>query len=162
MKTSRQGYKHYYDLLGTYNQQNYLDNRCGSTCENCNIKYPIELLCFHHPDPSIKVFEVNGNRWRGVNGPKQETLDEAVKCIVLCRHCHDLEHIAWRNRESIINDPEAYSRYRNHRVKKPQRCGDYMDGWSKESTDRRISPFLTPIRSFFKKLLRKLRHYYRP
>jgi len=51
-------------------------------------------------------------------------------------------------------------RHRNNGVKKPQR-GSYMDGWSEEPTDRRTSSFLTTIQSVFKKLLRKLRHYYR-
>ncbi len=128
MKTSRRGklLDKFYMALAKWHKQVYLDNRCDCRCECCNSKYPLELLQFHHPNPSDKEFQLSVKRWRGLEGPPKKTIDEAAKCVVLCSPCHDLEHIAWKYNESILNDKETYNRFRDHRVKEPKR-EDYMD-----------------------------------
>ena len=116
-----------YDLSGPYNKEKYIMKRTKMACEVCREKFPKELLEFHHPLDVVKNFELNVDAWRGVNGPKQKTLDEAEKCVILCSNCHRLEHVALKNGESIINDPSAYRRYRNHRVTRYESLDDWYD-----------------------------------
>jgi|19_taG_2_1085344.scaffolds.fasta_scaffold02833_2 hypothetical protein len=133
----------FYADMGKWNKQIYLDNRCDSSCECCWTKYPIELLHFHHPVPADKVMKVDVTRWRGVKGPSQKSLDEANKCVVLCGPCHDLEHIAWKFNESILDDEETYLRYRDHRASEPKR-GDYLDDGYKGPADEPDQALLSP------------------
>jgi len=95
------------------NKQRYIDGR-GGVCEACGEKYPVELMDFHHLDPTTKVFCLGQDKWRKKE-VQQIVFDEAEKCAILCSNCHRLEHVALRRGESIINDKEAYHRYRNHR-----------------------------------------------
>jgi 5-methylcytosine-specific restriction endonuclease McrA len=48
-------------------------------------------------------------------------LKEAKKCVILCMNCHALEHKALNRGETLINDPDAYLRYRNHRRRRSRR-----------------------------------------
>ncbi len=85
--------KHYrYENSEDYNK--LLDRRRqairikGNECYRCHQKnLPIFLYCFHHIDPKTKEFSVLGKlvgykRW----------LKELDKTILLCLHCHKIEH----------------------------------------------------------------------
>ena len=104
-----------HDMSGRLNRSVYLRKRNNYSCEVCLENYPEEVLEFHHPDSSFKETQLSSHSFRGVLQPKQKVLDEADDCIVLCSNCHRLEHIALKKGETLINDKEAYSRYRNHR-----------------------------------------------
>ena len=59
-------------------------------CVRCGYNKNLAALCFHHRDPSNKVFQLDmrslSNRsWNAV-------LIEADKCEVLCANCHAEEH----------------------------------------------------------------------
>jgi len=110
-----------------YNREKYLMTRTNMTCECCGELFPREVLDFHHPLDVEKKLNLKTNAWGNVSGPKQEVLDEADKCAILCSNCHRLEHVALKNGESIINDPSAYRRYRNHRVTRYESLDDWYD-----------------------------------
>lgn len=57
-------------------------------CEDCGIEYPSRVMCFHHRDPSEKLFEI-GSRLGGM----AKILAEIAKCDVLCLNCHALRHM---------------------------------------------------------------------
>ena len=63
---------------GIFNKEQYIKKRTGMRCEICNEEYATELLDFHHPLDSNKLMGLDVNSWRGVKGPRKETLDEAV------------------------------------------------------------------------------------
>lgn len=88
-------------LSGKRNLAKYLDERCGSRCQLCNVQYPSEILAFHHTDPSNKKFSPSVYSWRG-SKVRQKTIDEAEKCAVLCHNCHALEHKALREGYSLL------------------------------------------------------------
>ena len=117
---------------GVYNKEQYIKKRTGMRCQICNEEYSTELLDFHHPLDSNKLMGLDVNSWRGVKGPKKETLDEADKCVILCSNCHRLEHVALKRGETLTNDKKAYSRYRNHRVTRYEN----LDDWYSERIGR--------------------------
>ena len=85
-------------------------------CEICGERYPDRtVLDVHHPDGAEEERNLVTpiDRWRGMTNRK--LLTKSAKCAILCSNCHKLEHIALRKGETLINDKEAYSRYRNHR-----------------------------------------------
>ena len=112
---------------GAYNREKYLMARTGMTCECCGETFPRELLEFHHPLDVEKKFDLAMNKWGGIHGPNQETLDEADQCVILCSNCHALEHIALKRGESLVHDPSAYRRYRNHRVTRYESLDDWYN-----------------------------------
>jgi len=97
---------------GFDNKFKYMMEKTKCKCEICGERFPIDVLDVHHIDPAKKKFSVKIDRFRGMT---KETIDELAKCAILCCNCHRLEHIALKNGETLINDKEAYSRYRNHR-----------------------------------------------
>ena len=98
---------------GKKNKSEYIEQRCGHVCQICGEKFCSDVLEFHHIDPSEKG--PNGLEWRGINQIPDKTLNEAKKCAIICPTCHAFEHIALKRGETLINDYEAYLRYRNHR-----------------------------------------------
>jgi len=130
MKSFKQPRKWHHS--GVYNKEKYIKNRTDMRCQICNQQYATELLDFHHPLDSNKLMGLDVNSWRGVKGPKKETLDEADKCVILCSNCHRLEHIALRRGETLTNDNKAYRRYRNHRVTRYEN----LDDWYSERVGR--------------------------
>lgn len=100
---------------GKVNKANYIEARTGGKCQGCHEVWPVEVMQFHHLDPSDKENELNADKWRGMLGPPQKTLDEADKCVILCGNCHDIEHIALRKGETTLNDQETHSRFRSKR-----------------------------------------------
>lgn len=113
-------------LRGIWNKEKYLMKRNGMTCDVCKESFPRELLDFHHLVEEEKNFSMHVAKFRTMK-IKQEVLDEADKCVILCSNCHRLEHVALKNGESIINDPSAYRRYRNHRVTRYESMDDWYD-----------------------------------
>lgn len=67
----------------------YRDFKATLKCERCGQDHPATIQ-FHHPDPSIKEFEIS----RAVhNGFSIETImKEVEKCEILCSNCHLIEH----------------------------------------------------------------------
>ena len=56
----------------------------GGCCIVCGYKRCVEGLCFHHVDPTTKLFEISGNYCRQWEVLKTE-LD---KCLLMCMLCH--------------------------------------------------------------------------
>ena len=56
----------------------------GGACIRCGYNKQIEVLSFHHRDPSLKSHEVCG----AVNRSFAANLAEAEKCDLLCANCH--------------------------------------------------------------------------
>ena len=123
---------------GIWNKEKYLIKRNGMTCDVCKESFPRELLEFHHLVGEEKYFNMNVSKFRG-RKIRQEVLDEADKCAILCSNCHRLEHVALKNGESIINDPSAYRRYRNHRVTRYESLDDWYDERSGRGTQLSFS-----------------------
>jgi hypothetical protein len=125
-------------LRGIWNKEKYLMKRNGMTCDVCKESFPRELLDFHHLVEEEKNFSMHVAKFRTMK-IKQEVLDEADKCAILCSNCHRLEHVALKNGESIINDPSAYRRYRNHRVTRYESLDDWYDERSGRGTQLSFS-----------------------
>ena len=126
MRSSRRERDQRHVKTGVRNKEKYLIKRNGMTCDVCKESFPRELLEFHHLVEEEKNFNMDVSRFRGMK-IRQEVLDEADKCAILCSNCHRLEHVALKNGESIINDPSAYRRYRNHRVTRYESMDDWYD-----------------------------------
>jgi len=126
MKSSRRERDQRHNKRGIWNKEKYLMKRNGMTCDVCKESFPRELLEFHHLVEEEKKFNMHVSKFRGMK-IRQEVLDEADKCAILCSNCHRLEHVALKNGESIINDPSAYRRYRNHRVTRYESLDDWHD-----------------------------------
>ena len=128
MKSSKGQIRH--DMSGRLNRSVYLRKRNNYSCEVCLENYPEEVLEFHHPDSSLKEIHLSSKAFRGVLQPKQKVIDEADDCIVLCSNCDRLEHVALKNGETLINDKEAYLRYRNHRFSSYKNLDDRNEGFT--------------------------------
>ena len=125
-------------LRGIWNKEKYLMKRNGMTCDVCKESFPRELLEFHHLVEEEKNFNMHVSKFSGIK-IRQEVLDEADKCAILCSNCHRLEHVALKNGESIINDPSAYRRYRNHRVTRYESLDEWYDDRSGRGTQLSFS-----------------------
>jgi len=62
----------------------------GGKCERCGYNDYIEALCFHHIDPTTKLFEISSGLTKGIN----ELLKEVDKCALLCNNCHIEVHMS--------------------------------------------------------------------
>lgn len=113
--------------IGRLNRSLYIKSKTNYSCEVCEQHYPEEVLEFHHRNPKTKQFGLKASKWRS-NRLNQEVLDEAAKCAILCSNCHRLEHVALKNGETLIDDTEAYTRYRNHRFPRQE----HLDDWDNE------------------------------
>lgn len=61
----------------------------GGECGICKYSKCTSALTFHHLDPTVKEFTFSGN---GVPRAWKKMLDEAAKCVLLCRNCHAEVH----------------------------------------------------------------------
>ena len=69
-------------------------------CKNCGNQNQT-VLCFHHRNPSEKLFKVS---WGFTHSYAYETLlKKKKKCDVLCRNCHSIHHYEGKTRSSQIN-----------------------------------------------------------
>ncbi len=91
----------------------------------CLSHWPSDVLCFHHLDPAKKKFGLEAQTWG--DRAEEKVLKEAKKCVILCMNCHALEHKALNRGETLIDDPDAYLRYRNHRFTKQPDLFDRAD-----------------------------------
>ncbi len=66
-----------------------LVDELGGKCSVCGYDKHIEVLQFHHKDPSMKKFGL-GSSW---NQSLKTLREESKKCIVLCANCHIEEHL---------------------------------------------------------------------
>ena len=67
----------------------YLVQQMGGKCERCGYNDCIEALCFHHVDPTTKLFEIS----RGLTKSMFALQKEVDKCALLCANCHIEAHI---------------------------------------------------------------------
>jgi hypothetical protein len=123
----RKIFEHYQKIV---NQEDYIEQRTKHQCMSCGLPYPRELLDFHHLNPDEKEKSLTASLWGGSNGPPKKTLDEAEKCAILCKNCHALEHMALRNGESILDDQDAYIRYRDRRATRYASLADWWEEFS--------------------------------
>lgn len=62
----------------------------GGKCSLCGYNKNYAALAFHHSDPGIKSFELDG---RALSNHSWELiLSEVAKCILLCQNCHQEVH----------------------------------------------------------------------
>jgi 5-methylcytosine-specific restriction endonuclease McrA len=64
--------------------------RRGGKCADCGYVKTTSALCFHHPEPKEKMFNISGIRLTQVS--RKELEAEVDKCIVLCLNCHAERH----------------------------------------------------------------------
>ena len=123
------------------NKAQYIESRCGHACEICGEQFCSDVFQFHHRVPSEKNFGLSQSRWRGVKKVPDKTLLEAEKCVILCPTCHAFEHIALKRGETLLNDQEAYSIYRNHRFS----GNGSVDDWNERPSDTKQEGVLVPF-----------------
>ena len=63
----------------------------GGSCTKCGYKAFLEVLAFHHKDPTKKDFSIgsSGKGWGTIQG-------ELDKCVLLCSNCHIETHVIER------------------------------------------------------------------
>jgi hypothetical protein len=67
----------------------YINER-GGGCQKCGYNRNYAALCFHHRDPTLKIFEVELNK---ISCLSQERVNaEVQKCDILCHNCHIETH----------------------------------------------------------------------
>ena len=79
--------KKIWDKIDRYSKKLKAVEYLGGKCEMCG-ETNIFKLCFHHKDPNEKEFnfqEMRNSRWSKIE-------KEIVKCVVLCRNCHEKLH----------------------------------------------------------------------
>ena len=112
--------------VGRWQKQNYIEQRTGGKCECCGELFPNDMLDFHHRVSEAKLFHVSGGEWMKLTITPR-VLQEAQKCVILCKNCHALEHVAMKKNESVIYDKAAYSRFRDYRVEEPEGINNTHD-----------------------------------
>ena len=75
------------------NQQNraldrkiFLAEQKGGKCERCGYDKNYAALCFHHKDPSDKLFGIDLRKCSNTN--MESLIIESAKCTLLCHNCH--------------------------------------------------------------------------
>lgn len=75
----------------SFERKKFLIEQKGGKCENCGYNKNYAALCFHHKDPSDKLFEIDSRKCSNTN--LQSLITEASKCLLLCHNCHmELHH----------------------------------------------------------------------
>lgn len=64
-------------------------NLLGGSCSTCGQAHPA-ALSFHHIDPSIKKFNIDGRIFGNMKWSAIE--EELSKCELLCHNCHSIRH----------------------------------------------------------------------
>lgn len=113
------------NTTGRERREAYILQETNGKCSMCLLHWPSDVLCFHHLDPAKKKFGLEAQTWG--DRSEEKVLKEAKKCVILCMNCHALEHKALKRGETLINDPDAYLRYRNHRFTKQPDLFDRAD-----------------------------------
>jgi hypothetical protein len=73
-------------------KQNHIKQRTvtqmGGKCKRCGYNESLASLCFHHIDPSTKLYQISECFSR-----REEVLQtELAKCVMLCQNCHHALH----------------------------------------------------------------------
>lgn len=66
----------------------------GGKCSRCSQDHPA-ALDFHHLDPALKRFRISDAVARAKKYPWEDVVEEVMKCILLCKNCHAIEHATW-------------------------------------------------------------------
>jgi hypothetical protein len=69
-------------------KREFIREYLGRVCKRCGFDGPTRCYDVHHPDPSQKDPEFIRIR----NWSKQRILAEIIKCVLLCKNCHAIEH----------------------------------------------------------------------
>ena len=69
----------------------------GGKCEICGYDKCIDVLEFHHVDPSTKSFTIGNGDIRSLSKLKEE----ADKCIMVCSNCHKEIHAKIRHEKEL-------------------------------------------------------------
>lgn len=76
----------------------------NNKCSHCGFNGGPRTLCFHHINPSTKLFELTPTNLD--NHTYDEVINECNKCILLCHNCHcilhDLEDSKLKSRQSKV------------------------------------------------------------
>lgn len=70
----------------------------NNKCQACGYDKYMGNLTFHHIDPSLKEFELNGMR---LTYNLLRLINEAKKCALLCHNCHGEYHAGVRDKQLI-------------------------------------------------------------
>lgn len=62
----------------------------GGKCELCSYSKCNASLCFHHRDPSQKLFGIDARKCS--NATWKSLVEEVQKCQLLCHNCHNELH----------------------------------------------------------------------
>lgn len=63
----------------------------GGKCFRCEQDHPA-ALDFHHRDPSQKLARISDMLYRSRKHTEEEIVAEIMKCDLLCKNCHAIEH----------------------------------------------------------------------
>jgi hypothetical protein len=66
----------------------------GGVCQRCGFEH-LAALDFHHIDPSLKEFRLSDALVRTKKYTWEEIVEEVMKCELLCKNCHAIEHCTW-------------------------------------------------------------------
>lgn len=66
----------------------------GGKCMRCDQAHPA-ALDFHHRDPAEKLFAIGDMIMSTRQVAKEDFENEIMKCDLLCKNCHAIEHSQW-------------------------------------------------------------------
>lgn len=69
-----------------HERKKFLVDQKGGKCERCGYARNYASLCFHHKNPSDKVFNIDVRKISNTN--MKSLITEAAKCLLLCHNCH--------------------------------------------------------------------------
>lgn len=72
----------------------------GGACQKCGYSKCVRALSFHHREPKLKEFPLDGRKLSGTSW--ERILAEAEKCDLLCLNCH-AEHHEAEDRPSTVS-----------------------------------------------------------
>lgn len=68
----------------------------GSVCERCGFEH-LAAIDFHHKDPMQKRFRLSDALARTKKYTWEDIVEEVMKCELLCKNCHAIEHCTWES-----------------------------------------------------------------
>jgi DNA-binding transcriptional MerR regulator len=80
--------------------KNFLVLAGGKKCQICGYSRCLDNMVFHHINPALKDFDLNGMR---LTYSLERIIEEAKKCALLCRNCHGELHAGWNHEVSPIS-----------------------------------------------------------
>jgi len=73
-------------------RKSFLIKLFGDKCCKCGYNKCVQALDFHHVNPDNKYKNIS-QLMSNLYTPWEEVIEEAEKCILLCRNCHSEEHV---------------------------------------------------------------------